>query len=46
MWADGAYWLPPILQGRRIQARFTFQGDNESIAEVTIRDLEADLEDD
>jgi len=42
MWQDGAYWLPPILQGRRIQARFVFQSDNESLAGLMIQDLELD----
>lgn len=40
MWQDGAHWLPPILQGGRVAARFVFQEDNETIAEVEIADLE------
>jgi 8-oxo-dGTP diphosphatase len=39
MWQDAIYWLPPILEGRRIQARFIFRSDNESIAEMMIQDL-------
>lgn len=35
MWQDGAHWLPRILAGESIQARFVFHADNE-----TIRDLE------
>jgi ADP-ribose pyrophosphatase YjhB (NUDIX family) len=35
MWQDGAHWLPRILAGEPVQARFVFQADNE-----TIRDLE------
>ena len=36
MWQDAAYWLPAILAGQRIRARFTFQGDNETVDEVRI----------
>jgi 8-oxo-dGTP diphosphatase len=36
MWQDGAYWLPPILEGKQVQARFIFQADNESILEAEI----------
>lgn len=36
MWQDGAYWLPPILEGKGILARFTFQADNETIDVVEI----------
>jgi 8-oxo-dGTP diphosphatase len=35
MWHDGAHWLPRILTGEQIQARFVFQEDNETIREVT-----------
>jgi 8-oxo-dGTP pyrophosphatase MutT (NUDIX family) len=34
MWQDSAYWLPRILAGERIRARFTFRGDNETIDEM------------
>lgn len=37
MWQDGGYWLPRILAGERIQARFVFREDNEAIREVTIQ---------
>jgi len=37
MWQDGTHWLPPILAGKQVRARFTFGDDNESI-----RDLEID----
>lgn len=41
MWADGRYWLPPILQNKSIQARFVFGDDNETLTEwkVEIRGL-------
>lgn len=36
MWADDRHWLPRILAGERIRARFVFREDNESIAESEI----------
>ena len=36
MWQDGVYWLPLILDGKGVVARFTFQADNETIDEVEI----------
>jgi 8-oxo-dGTP diphosphatase len=40
MWQDGAYWLPLILEGKGILARFVFQADNETIDEVEIEPWE------
>jgi hypothetical protein len=37
MWQDGAHWLPRILAGELIQARFVFQADNETIRELEIQ---------
>ncbi len=37
MWQDDAHWLPLALKGRRIDARFTFAGDNETVAELALR---------
>jgi mutator protein MutT len=34
MWQDGPHWLPPVLAGERVRARFTFQADNETVEEV------------
>ena len=34
MWQDGAHWMPHVLAGKRVQARFAFEEDNETIAEV------------
>jgi len=31
MWADDKDWLPLALQGKRVEARFTFKEDNESV---------------
>lgn len=36
MWHDATYWLPLILDGERIRARFTFKADNESVDQVEI----------
>ena len=40
MWADGEYWLPLVLAGRRIQARFVFGEDNETVREAVIEELD------
>ncbi|HKJ27302.1 MAG TPA: NUDIX domain-containing protein, partial [Anaerolineales bacterium] len=32
MWADSAEWLPAVLAGEQIIARFTFAEDNETLA--------------
>jgi 8-oxo-dGTP diphosphatase len=39
MWADDKYWLPLVLRGKRIEAAFTFQPDNETLDAVSIREL-------
>jgi 8-oxo-dGTP pyrophosphatase MutT (NUDIX family) len=38
MWADGAYWLPAVIAGRRIIARFEFADDNQTIAKFEVKD--------
>ena len=38
MWADSAEWLPAVLAGRRIIARFTFEDDNETLVEIEVKD--------
>jgi 8-oxo-dGTP pyrophosphatase MutT (NUDIX family) len=37
MWQDGRYWLPLVLDGRSIQATFSFQANNESVAEAALK---------
>jgi 8-oxo-dGTP diphosphatase len=32
MWDDSIFWLPLLLAGKRITARFTFRADNETVA--------------
>jgi len=36
MWADDAHWLPLVLQGKRVEAIFTFKDDNETVKEARI----------
>lgn len=36
MWADDQHWLPLVLQGKCVQAAFTFNGDNETVKEAKI----------
>jgi 8-oxo-dGTP pyrophosphatase MutT (NUDIX family) len=36
MWQDDAHWLPRVLAGERIWARFTFKEDNETIDDLEI----------
>ena len=37
MWADDPHWLPLVLDGRRVEARFTFASDNESLSFWEVR---------
>lgn len=37
MWQDAVHWLPRILAGERIRARFTFREDTETVDEVEIK---------
>jgi len=36
MWQDDAYWLPRVLQGERLKARFVFGEDNETVVAAEI----------
>lgn len=36
MWQDVYHWLPRVLAGERVRARFTFKEDNETVDEVEI----------
>jgi len=42
MWADDKDWLPHVLQGKRVEARFAFKADNETVDAAEIRLLDAD----
>ena len=36
MWQDDPHWLPRVLAGQHIKARFTFQPDNETVQAIEI----------
>ncbi|MCP4424172.1 MAG: 8-oxo-dGTP diphosphatase [Chloroflexi bacterium] len=36
MWQDAPHWLPPTLDGKRIQGTITFQDDNETISQAEV----------
>ena len=38
MWADSAEWLPEVFAGRQVLGRFSFNPDNETLAQVEIQD--------
>jgi 8-oxo-dGTP diphosphatase len=37
MWQDAAHWLPPLLHGQHLIARFVFSKDNESLDSIHLR---------
>ena len=39
MWADDKHWLPLVLEGKKLNARFSFKEDNETIHEKEIKEL-------
>lgn len=42
MWPDDKYWLPYVLEGKRIEGEFLF-GDDDQILEHAVRELSASL---
>jgi 8-oxo-dGTP pyrophosphatase MutT (NUDIX family) len=36
MWQDAAHWLPRVLDGQLIRARFIFADDNETVREAQV----------
>ena len=38
MWDDARYWLPAVLSGRRLDAEFTFDDDNATVAAATLNE--------
>jgi len=40
MWDDTQYWLPLVLQGKRIQARFVYNSDNKTVGEIKVEQME------
>ena len=39
MWADTAHWLPRVLAGERVQGRFYFAADNETVSRAELGTL-------
>ena len=39
MWDDDQYWLPAILEGKKIRGRFTFKEDNKTIEYYELRQI-------
>ncbi|MBI2112399.1 8-oxo-dGTP diphosphatase [Candidatus Woesearchaeota archaeon] len=39
MWDDDQYWLPAILEGKKIQGKFTFKEDNKTIEYYELRQI-------
>ena len=38
MWDDASYWLPLVLKGKKIEARFVYKDDNETVGEAEIEE--------
>jgi len=38
MWDDASYWLPLVLEGKRIKASFVYKDDNETVGEAKIEE--------
>jgi 8-oxo-dGTP diphosphatase len=41
MWQDNAHWLPMVLAGEQIRARYVYAADNESIERLEVGSWEA-----
>ena len=39
MWVDDEYWLPVVLEGKKVKAKFVFGTDNESMLEHEISEV-------
>lgn len=40
MWADDRHWIPHILAGEQVEARFTFAQDNETLTSWNVRSID------
>jgi 8-oxo-dGTP diphosphatase len=36
MWDDAAHWLPLVLEGKKLHAKFVFAADNETVSQMHI----------
>lgn len=39
MWVDDEYWLPKVLEGKRVKGKFVFGEDNESMLEHEVTEV-------
>jgi 8-oxo-dGTP diphosphatase len=39
MWHDAPYWLPLVLKEKKIEAKFIYKDDNETLSEAKIEEL-------
>ena len=39
MWADDAYWLPKVMSGSKILARFEYDDDDETILTHDVKEV-------
>ena len=44
MWSDAHFWLPMVLAGQRVNLRFIFDHDNETIQEIFVETGFADVD--
>jgi hypothetical protein len=42
MWDDASYWLPLVLEGKRIKASFVYKDDNETVGEARIEEWDGE----
>lgn len=42
MWNDDPHWLPKIIEGKKVEGKFIFQEDNESIKKKIVKEREED----
>ena len=39
MWPDDIYWLPKVLEGKKVVGNFTFDEDNKSLLEYDVKEV-------
>jgi 8-oxo-dGTP pyrophosphatase MutT (NUDIX family) len=44
MWDDASYWLPQVLDGKRIRARFIYRDDNQTVGDSEVIDWDEERE--
>jgi len=38
MWVDDKFWLPQVLEGKKIKAKFVFGQDNNSLIDYEVKE--------